>query len=95
MLSTCIITAKIEDIEVEELECLALKEAVSWAISKNLSGIFFESDNETLIKSVNEHTFYVNWKNQGLILDIMFLLNKISQWKCISAKGVSNGVTDK
>ncbi|XP_026459446.1 uncharacterized protein LOC113360116 [Papaver somniferum] len=84
-----------QGIEVEELECRAMMKAVSLAISKNFSNVTFESDSEVLVKSINGLDCCVHWMNQNLILDIRFMLNKISNWKCVSVKRDSNSVVDK
>ncbi|XP_026410805.1 uncharacterized protein LOC113306033 [Papaver somniferum] len=85
----------IAGLEVEELECRAMQEAASWAVSKNFSRVVFELDSEVLIKSINEQSHHVHWRNQSLVLDIKFLLSKISFWKCVSVKREVNSVADK
>ncbi|XP_026429833.1 uncharacterized protein LOC113326296 [Papaver somniferum] len=82
-------------VEVEELKCKAMIAAANLAIAKDFNNIIFESDCEALIKSINELISYVHWMNQSLVLDIRFLLSKISRWKCISIKREANGLADK
>ncbi|XP_026399279.1 uncharacterized protein LOC113295145 [Papaver somniferum] len=83
-----------QGIEVE-LECKALTASVSLAVTRSLTHVVFEYDNEVLIKSINEQVPCVHWMNQGLVLNIKFLLNKIRHWKCNSVRRTSNTVADK
>ncbi|XP_026399135.1 uncharacterized protein LOC113294986 [Papaver somniferum] len=84
-----------QGIKVEELESRAMKKVVTLAISRNLTNVTFESDSEMLVKSINGFDFCIHWMNQGLILDIRFMLNKISNWKCVSVKREPNSVANK
>ncbi|XP_026377582.1 uncharacterized protein LOC113271874 [Papaver somniferum] len=84
-----------DGIEVEELECKALKDAVNLAVKMKLKKVIFESDGETLIKSINEPDSYVHWMNQTLILDIKFLLSSLEYWRCVSVRRKANCNADK
>ncbi|XP_026449972.1 uncharacterized protein LOC113350104 [Papaver somniferum] len=84
----------IEYHEVKQLKCLAMNDAVCWAVSKGLASVVFESDNEALVKSINEQTSYVHWRTYGLILDIKLILESHAGWSFSLIRRFKNGVAD-
>lgn len=87
-------TKRIVDHEVEQLECIAMKAAVEWAISLELERVIFKSYNELVIKSIKDNTPCVHWINQSYILDIKSFFHNNPQWFCYSVLRNENSAAD-
>ncbi|XP_026383785.1 uncharacterized protein LOC113279300 [Papaver somniferum] len=54
----------------EQGECLAAREALSWAKEMKLDDIQIEADAQVVIKAITEDPWLVHWENKNLITEI-------------------------
>ncbi|XP_026435095.1 uncharacterized protein LOC113332802 [Papaver somniferum] len=65
-------------IDVEEAECLAMKEAIPWAKQCIDSEVILESDNLNVINSIKHANTSVHWRNQGIVDEIRHMLSYVT-----------------
>ncbi|XP_026384976.1 uncharacterized protein LOC113280580 [Papaver somniferum] len=81
-------------LDQEQAEALAAFEAIKWAKDKGITRLHLEGDSQRVINALNGNLGAVKWTNAEIVLDLIYLLNKFSNWKCSFTHREGSNVAD-
>ncbi|XP_026399921.1 uncharacterized protein LOC113295809 [Papaver somniferum] len=81
-------------LSAEAGECMAVREALSWAKEKQLVNIHIEVDAKLVIQSITGSTLLVQWENMNLIKEIKHLISDFNSCTFSFVGRLNNQVAD-
>ncbi|XP_026417529.1 uncharacterized protein LOC113313018 [Papaver somniferum] len=79
-------------VDLENPECLALKESIIWAREKNLTKVMFEGDCVNMVNCVTQAKSSVRWGNEAIVNEIRQLFSWFSWFNVSYVKRQANKV---
>lgn len=78
----------------EEVECIAVREALSWAKDMKLSRIQIEADVKLVVDTINGNILLIQWENKNVIKEIKHLISSFLFCEFIHVSRNDNQVAD-
>ncbi|XP_026458437.1 uncharacterized protein LOC113358942 [Papaver somniferum] len=77
---------------VEQAECMAMKEAILWAHHLNLNNVTLESDCRNLVNAISSVSSTVQWLNKSYVEEIRHLLCSVLSFGVVYVNRSANNV---
>ncbi|XP_026450452.1 uncharacterized protein LOC113350518 [Papaver somniferum] len=78
----------------EAVECMEVREALSWAKERNHPSIQIEADAKLVIDSINGNVLLIQWENKNLIKEIKHLISSFYICEFVYVSRDNNQVVD-